>query len=228
MTIGSFTAVRVSPVPIRMLIADLVPPGTLAGPFDRPVLRLLVAVAAALAVLLVNGSIVRAGTPSGDIAVTFGSSEVWNPTQIAVEQLHNCGQPTVTCVSTVMRSNGASPQGIAFYRLTAWFLTEIESGNPVALGTVLNPWRANENLQPALLGGSPAVVLPEVEVANIDTSSWSSDPMYAALKAAYPNVMFWGSGPSLEMIGSSSSGGPRFVFDYHMLDGCHACATVAL
>ncbi len=193
-----------------------------------PVRRFLLAVAVLTAILATGGPAVRAGTTSGDITVTFGSSEIWSPPQTAVDQLHTCGQPTVTCVSTVMRSNGASAQAIAFYRLTGWFLTKLDPGNPVQLGTVLNPWRANENLQPALLGGSPAVVLPETEVAGIDTAGWSSDPMFASLKAAYPSIMFWGSGPALEMIGTAPSGGQRFIFDYRMLDGCHACATVAL
>jgi len=78
-----------------------------------------------------------------------------------------------------------------------------------------------------LLGGSPAVVLPELEVENLTTDSWSSDSMFASLKSSYPDATFWGSGPTLEPVGTSPSGGQRFIFDYRTLNGCHACATIA-
>lgn len=189
---------------------------------------LLIIVIAAAMFMPVDGGVANAQGNGGSISVTFGPNEVWSPSQPAIDQLHGCSQPTVTCVSQIMQGSGASPDAISFYKLIGWFLTDLKAGSPVRVGTVFNPWRANENYQPALLGGSPAVVLPEDQVANITTDSWSSDPMYAALKSAYPNLMFWGSGPKQELVSTAPGGGQRFIFDYLMLDGCHACATVAV
>ena len=168
-----------------------------------------------------------AQSAGGSISVSFGPSEIFMPPDGFNRSVTDCGPVTVTCVAQAMQESGASAEAIAFYRLTGWMLTDLAGGSPVQRATIFMPWRANENSQPALLGGTPAVVLPEDEVRTITTESWRSDPMFASLIASYPNVMFWGSGPVFEAVDASPSGGQRFIFDYRMLDGCHACATVA-
>ncbi len=39
--------------------------------------------------------------------------------------------------------------------------------------------------------------------------------------------MFWGSGPRYEGLESSPQGGQRFILRFRVLEGCHACATLA-
>jgi hypothetical protein len=164
------------------------------------------------------------------ISITFGPSEIWQPSLAANQALHQCGSVSFTCVLAAMQNDSASEDAVAFYRLTGWFLVEIDTSvGPVMPAQVLNPWRANENQQPALLGGVPAVVLPEQEATLLNLAGEvERDPAWAAIKAVHPNVLFWQSSPALEPPAVSPSGGQRFIYDYRLLDGCHACAVLGL
>lgn len=172
---------------------------------------------------------VRAQIPSTSISIAFRPSEVWLPSRDAIIALHQCTSANFTCVQQVMQQDGASPDAVAFYQLTAWFLSDIQNTGTVQLATVFNPWRANENDQPALLGGVPQVIFPEqqAQLSNFEGTVERADG-YADLKAAYPNVMFWAPGPAFEGTETSDDGGQRFIFDYRLLDGCHACAVVGM
>lgn len=164
------------------------------------------------------------------LSIAFGPSEMWVPSRDATIALHqqctaNSFTPLFSCVQQVMLQDGASSDAVAFYQWTGWFLEDVKGQAPVQIGTILNPWRANENEQTAFLGGSPAVVQPEQEAAHLNIDQ---DPSYAGLKAAYPNLMYWAPGPTLEETSASPQGGQRFILDYRVLDGCHACAVIAL
>jgi hypothetical protein len=174
-----------------------------------------------------------AGADEGrSLEVTFGPSEIWAPDRVAVQALHQCQSALFACVQSVMTNAAASPDSVAFYHLTGWFLTDLqlavdssgEPTGPVQLGTILNPWRANENEQLALVGGIPDVVYPEQAAESI---SLGRDPDYADLKAEHPDAMFWAPGPVIEEIATTESGGQRFLLRYRVLDGCHACAILA-
>lgn len=159
------------------------------------------------------------------INVSFGPSEIWMPSQSAITALHDCQPITLACVQQAMAKSGASADAMAFYQLTGWFLSDYQDTGTVQVGTVFDPWRANANSQPALLGGTPAVIFPEKEATAENLAAEAqNDPGYGSLKAMYPNLLFWGSNPSLESQGTSPQGGQRFIFDYRLLNGCHACA----
>lgn len=149
----------------------------------------------------------------------IGPRLIWNPVPREIEALHGC--PAVgrkRCVAKVMARAGASAQAIAFYRRTDWFCSKLAPGlGVVRVATLLDPWRANENTQPALVGGTPAVVYPEGIGVRLERDSG-----YVALKTAHPNVLFWGSGPDLERAARDRRG-LHFIFRYRLLDGCHAC-----
>ena len=157
--------------------------------------------------------------------MSFGPEQIWTPDQDALSGLFACPPPaTFTCVGQVMKSSGASPDAIAFYGLTGWFLTDLEDADagPVQLGTILLPWRANENTQSALLGGYPPVIYPEREMPpDAETSA-----AFTAVKQAHPNALLWQSSPTLKGTDTSPQGGQRFIFSYRILDGCHACAVL--
>ena len=159
----------------------------------------------------------------------FGPQQIWSPDGDAIRQLNMCiprfgdRSAQFACVRLVMQANGATPDAIAFFHLTGWFLKDLQDTGTIELGTILNPWRANENVQSALLGGNPPVVLPEQEGGRLPVTA---DPAYLALQATYPNLMFWAPDPTLEQMVTSPSGGQRFIFDYRLLDGCHACTVV--
>lgn len=149
----------------------------------------------------------------------FGRQQMWQPSPAAIGDLHKCPDPiSVDCVHKVMERHGAGADAFEFYRRTGWFLSKLrDTGGPVMLATVVNPWRANENEQPALLGGNPPVVYPEEVQVPLE-----KDAGFKSLKADYPDLMFWKPGPTLET-SALTGGGQSFIFRYRLLDGCHAC-----
>lgn len=184
---------------------------------------------AALVLLVLAGMGIRSASaqesaPSDGglrIMVSFGPEQVWQPGQDAIQALFGCQYRTFTCVRQAMEQDGASPDAVAFFGLTGWFLSDIQDTGPVQVGTIFTPWRANENSQIALLGGVPQVVYLEREIPTFEAEA-SKD--FLALKAARPNAIFWGHSPGFEGVDTSPQGGQRFVFRYRVLDGCHACA----
>ncbi len=150
----------------------------------------------------------------------FGPQQVWRPSQAAIAELHQCTDPiSLNCVHKIMEQYGASADAFEFYHLTGWFLLELKhTGGPVMLASVADPWRANENEQPALVGGHPVIVYPEDVQVPVE-----NDAGFKALKANFPQLWFWKSGPTLET-NAVTAAGERFVFRYRLLDGCHACA----
>jgi hypothetical protein len=115
-----------------------------------------------IGVMLLATSVVRADESDGGsskIQVSFGPEEIWQPSDTALQALFGCQpQATATCVRQVMQADGASPDAVAFYSLTGWFLSDIMDTRPVRVATIMTPWRANENSQWALVGGVPAVI----------------------------------------------------------------------
>ena len=156
------------------------------------------------------------------INVAFGPEQIWNPDAQAHQALFACGGGTFTCVRDAMQANGASADAIAFYRLTSWFLIDLNDTGLVQVGSILTPWRANETVQSALLGGIPPVVYVE---SGLPPDAERSNT-FMAIQAGHPNAMLWAPGPRLEGMATSPQGGQRFVFDYRVLDGCHACAVL--
>ena len=192
--------------------------------FARRALALaLIAVVAAI-----GGEAVHAQTPNqpARLVIGFGPSLIWQPSPAAVEQLHLCANQTFSCVRRVMEEQGATRDAIAFYQLTGWFLSDIKDTGVVQVGTIFNPWAANENYQLALVGGVPAVIFPNEDAATI-SPSLPHNPTYAAIKRRHKDAMFWPFGPTFVGTDTAAEGGLRFLLDYNVLDGCHACAVLA-
>lgn len=146
---------------------------------------------------------------------------VWNADAAHDALIHCPPKGRLDCVAEVMARQGASAEAVAFSRATGWFLVRVRAlGGPVKLATLVNPWRANENQQPALIDGAPAVVPVENPAVPVEHSKG-----FVALKARHPQAMWWGSSPDLERVAHDRAG-QRVTFRYRILDGCHACAVV--
>jgi hypothetical protein len=121
-----------------------------------------------------------------------------------------------------MQDSSASPQAVDFFRLTGWFLSDIQELGRVDLGSVVNPWRANDNVQRALLNGTPLVVYPETEAQPV---AIQLDPNYETLVDSFPDLLLWPGDNVFEALTTSEQGGQRFVLQFSLVDGCHACGT---
>jgi len=208
--IGSVVAeVRIFPERVWRRIADRKSEDNPSrkGEMQRPI--------AAILFLSCAAAVPRAATGQG-----FGQRHVWRVPDSAVEALHKCtGRIRQDCVKKVMKADGATPEAYEFYRKSGWFLSELkETEGRVSIATLVDPWRANENEQPALVGGKPPIVYPEE--TDVDPQKSSG---FRSLLAEYPNLLFWKPGPVLEGT-TSGPKGQSFVFRYRLLDGCHACA----
>jgi hypothetical protein len=163
-----------------------------------------------------------AGAPSGSMDI--GAESVWDPLQDEANlgRLHACTAPMTDCVTAIMQDSNASPQAIDFFKLTGWFLSDIQEMGRVDLGTIVDPWRANDNVQSALLNGTPKVVYPESEAQS---AAIELDPNYDALAATFPALGLWPGDNVFEALTTVDSGGQRFVLQFRLVDGCHACGT---
>jgi len=171
---------------------------------------------------------VLAATPTPELpsgSMDIGSGSVWEPLldEATLARLHECGGDRPSeCVTAIMQSSGASSQAIEFFKMTRWFLSDFQEMGTVDLGRIVDPWRANDNVQYAFLNGSPLVVYPEEEVRP---AAIELDPNYDALVPSFPNLSLWPGDSVFEVLGVSEQGGQRFVLEFSLVDGCHACGT---
>jgi hypothetical protein len=155
----------------------------------------------------------------------IGLESIWHPLgeEDRLTRLHECSRETRTeCVTAIMQDSGASRQAMEFFSTTGWFLGDFQEMGRVDLGTVIDPWRANENVQYAFLNGTPLVVHPEEEVQPV---AIQLDPDYDLLVASFPDLFLWPGLGLLEALSTTEGGGQRFVIQFRLVDGCHACET---
>jgi hypothetical protein len=149
--------------------------------------------------------------------------------------LLDCGAPPdgEACVEDVMTETGASLESIEFFRETGWFLIGFEDFGRVDLGTILLPWRANANQQYVLLNGDPDIVYVEESGAEL---SVADDPDFDALVAGIESITPPNGSPAdaLEIFAGENAfeaeydlpfEGQQFVFQFEVVNGCHACGT---
>ncbi|MBA3438834.1 MAG: protease inhibitor I42 family protein [Pyrinomonadaceae bacterium] len=134
------------------------------------------------------------------------------------------------CFVSQMQKAGASPQAIAFTKLTenTGYLRDFREAGRVDVAYVDYPFRANENQGCLLVNGDPHVI--DVD----DTSAIPKDDLlknarYAELAQKYPNItIFPGdrNGTDYPATEKLPDGGQRFIVTYRLLNGCHACERV--
>ena len=159
--------------------------------------------------------------------IAFGSEAVWDPleSEDRLLQVQDCSFPGRTeCAVATMHALGAPPEAIKFFGLTGWFLSDFQDMGRVDLGSLLDPWRANSNGDFALLNGTPTVVLVEEEGSRIG-SAIQRDPAFDVLLGSFPELILWPTDNVFEALESSGDGGQRFIFQFYLTDGCHACIT---
>ena len=151
----------------------------------------------------------------------FGSEAVWG----TVSEVQHCYTPNRTeCFVTVMQQMGAPREAVRFLETTGWFLARFVEMGEVDLGYIFDPLRANSIGDFALLNGTPAVII--VESAKSAVRFFRDDPAYSVLLDAFPELIVWEEDSAFEAESELPNGsGQRFVFQYTLNDGCHACLT---
>jgi hypothetical protein len=186
-------------------------------------------------ILSILGSIVfTASSFSAESPVIDKSSE-WKASTETVQkiqrecmekQAHDFGK----CFVDFMRRSGASAQAVAFARATGdtGYLRQFFETGRVDLAYVIYPFRANENEGWLLVNGHPSII--DVDAGtNLLERQLEKNQTYLGLKEKFPKIMLFGGDRTItlppEMI-SLPTKGQRFVFQYRLLNGCHACKRV--
>ena len=157
----------------------------------------------------------------------IGPEAIWDPVDDGARllQIQECAMPRLTeCAIATMEELGASPQALQFFRTTGWFLSDFQEMGKVDLGSIVDPWRANSNGDFALLNGTPSVVLAEAEGRPVEVAI-ERDPAYDTLITEFPDLLLWPPDNVFEAFGSAADQGQRFILQFYLVNGCHACVT---
>jgi hypothetical protein len=190
----------------------------------NPVWRLLGSLA-----VIAFASLVSAQPP------VVGKDAEWNPSAKTISRIkQQCAEKSAPdfgkCFVNSMSQAGASPQAVAFARSTenAGYLARFVKMGRVDLAYVHYPFRANENQGWLLVNGDPAMIDVD-DFALLPKDQLETNQAFLRIKEKFPKVMLFGGDRSLKqppkMIALSGKG-QRFVVEYRLLNGCHACERV--
>jgi hypothetical protein len=159
----------------------------------------------------------------------------WQPSQAVVQQIRmscpNLSFPALgECFARGMQRAGASQQAVAFTTSIAneGYLHVFVPAGIVDVAFVTYPFRANDNEGCLLINGAP----PNVDIDNLKNlpqAAMQRDAAYRALAASYPNIsLFPGDRTDRRTVvaGTTPEGGQRFLAEYLLVNGCHACARI--
>ena len=184
--------------------------------------------------MVLLGSIHLAG------AEAIGPKAVWKPSTGTIHEIMaKCTKPAPSdlsaCFIREMRDSGASADAVILsHQLKEQthgligFLREFRNIGKVDVAYVEYVFRANENQGCYLVNGNPDLI----DVDNLQllaTKNLEDNAQYAAIKKQYPAVSIWpGDRNSLNtpVAEKLPQGGQRFIVDYWLQEGCHACARI--
>jgi hypothetical protein len=176
--------------------------------------------------------------PAASVATASVSLQaVWNPDQKILSQARSACQASAfpalgACFVKQMQTAGASPEAVAFMRQlnNEAYLQKFQDTGHVDIAWVTYPFRANENSGCLLVNGTPSRVDVD-NLSQLPRDRLNADGTWKALLNKNPHATLWSgdrSGATGVRAEPRSGGGQRFVVDYRVLDGCHACARLGV
>lgn len=164
------------------------------------------------------------GTNSGDPG-PWGPDAVWPQGRSYPTTKCPAGSNEAVCVETLMRNSGASAQAIAFARALGFhgYLILFQDYGRVDRGAVLYPFLANDNEQPVLLNGIPAIISVQRETLKVNLRS---NPQLAALVSGNRFAGLSDVPPTFIGEEAMPGGGQRFVYRARV-STCSACQPLA-
>ena len=194
----------------------------------KKLLRLIVSILGFVAVIATSVSAEAQAT-------VIGKDSEWNATSETVRLIHQeCSEKKAPdfgkCFVDFMGRAGASVQAVAFAQSTGntGYLARFFKMGRVDLAYVHYPFRANENEGWLLVNGDPAMIDVDA-LANLPKRQLEGNSTYLGIREKFPNVMLFGGDRTItrppEMIVEPTKG-QRFIVEYRLLNGCHACERV--
>ena len=168
-------------------------------------------------------------------ATVIGKESEWNATSETIRLIHQeCSEKKAPdfgkCFVDFMGRAGASVQAVAFAQSTGntGYLAHFLKMGRVDVAYAHYPFRANENEGWLLVNGDPAMIDVDA-LADLPKRQLEGNPTYLRIREKFPNVMLFGGDRTItrppEMIVEPTKG-QRFIFEYRLLNGCHACERV--
>lgn len=164
----------------------------------------------------------------------FGPEAVWQPStgfrQSVDSGCENRGAEFGKCFERQMKAAGASAEALAFTDTIGdnGYMQGFRPVGPVAVASVMYPFRANENNALLLINGLPVVI--DVDALNRrQLNQMREDPAYQAMLKNHPNATLWpGDRSSVDSLLALAftDGSRELVAGYRIQDGCHACAVL--
>lgn len=162
----------------------------------------------------------------------LGPEAVWEPGASTLQALRDeCagGDPAKlkSCWIAAMKKEGASKEAVEFATQLQdpGCLRDYKEGGAAGIAYVLYPYRANENNVVYLVNGKPDLIDVDNQ-PQLPTADMQKDPVYAEMARKSPNISLWPGDrftPGHPEVQPQAGGAVRFLVDYRLLDGCHAC-----
>lgn len=186
--------------------------------------------------LLAVSAVVFGQTPVSKPSPAVSAQAVWQPDATILKNARatcaSTGYPQLgSCFAQQMQKAGASPEAIAFMHEmhNDAYLAKFQDTGRVSIAWAIYPYRANANSACLLVNGTPRLVDVD-DLSRLPQSRLKSDAGWTTLVAKHPKAALWAADRS-SMTGvtaeSTQGGGQRFLVEYMVLDGCHACARLA-
>ncbi|MGO9569796.1 MAG: hypothetical protein ACLP5H_19865 [Desulfomonilaceae bacterium] len=190
--------------------------------------RLIVSI---LGSLVVIASSVAAEAP----IPVIGKDSEWKTTTETIRLIHQeCSEKKAPdfgkCFVDFMARAGASSKAVAFAQSTGntGYLAHFFKKGRVDLAYVHYPFRANENEGWLLVNSDPAMIDVD-SFSNLPQRQLEGNPAYLRIREKFPNVMLFGGDRTITRppeMNVQPTKGQRFVVEYRLLNGCHACERV--
>jgi hypothetical protein len=167
------------------------------------------------------------------LANAIGSEALWQPGMSTMQSIRDeCAKAAQfnECFYSMMQKSGASPQAVAFTKLTEQmgYMRDFLQAGHVDVAFVNFPFRANENQGAYLVNGAPSMIDID-DQRLLSPEELKKNSTYAALAKQYSDVTIWPgnrNGTDYLEVKSLPDGGQEFIAEYILRNGCHACATI--
>lgn len=169
-----------------------------------------------------------------DVLKKIGPAAIWtNGEKKAKKAFQECASKQAPdfgeCFVSLMQKHGASPQAVAFAKLTdnTGYLMALRKKGPVDIAYVAYPFRANTNYGYLLVNGDPRMV--DVDNLALLKEELAKAPAYKKLVERYPNAAIWPEdrySTKYPLVERLQDRGTRFVVRYRITDLCRACKEV--
>lgn len=160
----------------------------------------------------------------------IGPNALWGPGMSIMQSIQQdcavAGTQFGECFVNGMQKSGASPQAVAFARMTdnTGYMRDFRQTGRVSVAYVYFPFRANDNQGAYLVNGTPSMVDIDNQTL-LAQNELAKDPTYAELAKKYPQItIFPGDRNGTNyLVAESSRYGQRFIVPYNLRNQCHAC-----